>query len=114
MTWQAKRTTHYINGRFTDDEPTLGVENPATGAELARVADAEPSHRAAVPGLEHLPDRLHGQRQRDRGGRARRGERDRGGPRGNQRRARGGGADRGVVRGLRHDRRRLAAGVRPG
>ena len=32
MTWQAKRTTHYISGRFTDDEPTLGVENPAPAA----------------------------------------------------------------------------------
>ena len=41
MTWQAKRTTHYISGRFTDDEPTLSVENPATGEELARVADAD-------------------------------------------------------------------------
>ncbi len=42
MTWSALRTSHYIAGRFAEDERTLPVENPATGEELARVADAGP------------------------------------------------------------------------
>ena len=36
------KTSHYIAGRFTDDEPSLPVENPATGQELTKVADASP------------------------------------------------------------------------
>ncbi|QLY33202.1 NAD-dependent succinate-semialdehyde dehydrogenase [Nocardia huaxiensis] len=31
---------HYIDGRWTDDEATMPVENPATGAVIAQVADA--------------------------------------------------------------------------
>ncbi|MEV4127364.1 NAD-dependent succinate-semialdehyde dehydrogenase [Nocardia sp. NPDC049707] len=32
---------HYIDGTWTGDEPSLPVENPATGAIIARVADAD-------------------------------------------------------------------------
>ncbi|MFI6868857.1 NAD-dependent succinate-semialdehyde dehydrogenase [Nocardia sp. NPDC050406] len=32
---------HYINGRWTDCQPVLAVENPANGTILARVADAD-------------------------------------------------------------------------
>ncbi|MEU8896075.1 NAD-dependent succinate-semialdehyde dehydrogenase [Nocardia sp. NPDC048505] len=34
---------HYIDGRWTGDPATLEVRNPATGAILARVADADPA-----------------------------------------------------------------------
>ncbi|MEV0251055.1 NAD-dependent succinate-semialdehyde dehydrogenase [Nocardia sp. NPDC050712] len=34
-------TGHYIDGAWTGDAPTLAVENPATGAIIARVADAD-------------------------------------------------------------------------
>ncbi len=58
MTWTALRTTHYIGGRFTDDEPTLSVENPATGEELARVADADAATAMACldAAVEAAPD----------------------------------------------------------
>lgn len=41
-------TTHYLAGSFTDDEPTLPVENPATGETIAHVADAGPEVATAA------------------------------------------------------------------
>lgn len=52
------KTSHYIAGRFTDDEPSLPVENPATGQELTKVADASPEQ--AMTALDAAVDAAEG------------------------------------------------------